>query len=1672
MPPPPFEMAQSTASSFDDFKKLHDILVDHRGPNLAVLAEELESRTAELKKLLEVPPKNEANRAKIKTGKLEINDGEYKINEQFIQEATQLSDDFCMDEVEAARLLFRGSEEMQKLDRSAFQSAVFLYHTRRQNILQCLRLILSYAFNDNTDPDLRELAKNTVDVLSPLSLSCGQTFTERCILAMGSVRQSVEQLRAKEKHNRTLGLESTQSYKEDLELHIRFLINQHEELASSVYYLVKLKRATVSDFKILLNTVKTFEKHDIFTFHHMLPLYAFITMLCETDSPLSFEETIQLHKEMLSNYKSSPWPLKYIQASVTIFWVSEFNGLCNDPPTTDAPSLSKLDYMTDIFDPSKESLEEGAFEFLLAVCADVSAEWPLNAAKEELHRFLQTRVLSVDNRGHISLSFRSLMTNQIEVFIESFISNMADVLKDIKTREEEDVLLGRKTLAYELERFFLIIHYAYLGRRDAGMVFWSDPESNLHGFIAWASTRQTPFMAATFSFMLASLSLGKVAAEHAHSFLLDEANPGSAKRRTTYLSWDYIFKQFQLYISQLEKRSQQLVPANAFRPPLPPPIENTEPAPELSMMLDGFMRLISQIVQECPDAKYWLLHESPFRVIPALFELLGLQASIQLWDSIFSTITAFLTDKTEVINGEIWKAIDDWALGAAPPTTALQLGANPGKTFAQAGSEKLDAVVSSVHPAEAFVRLLATLVSPAFDDRLKDALPFPEGLGSMNRLSGIDPYVDFVLGTIFANTTVQNLPPDLVLPVDKQDIPTERLTRSQYRSFRPALQSSCLGFIYTCLSTFNEDLLNISASNIAIDSAMKSSSFETYAKLHPFARVMEHILTEKCFNVFYEILKLGVEDIQAADVPLTVIESILTVIAILDLALQMQPTFFNTVRPIVKRDDGMRKAHVTSNGYGSVEEAILHHLDIAVFLGLFVGSAHQDITLLALSLLEKLSGAPKLVSTAGPSHTFGRKIGRNRLLGIIESSPESRRILFNFIHQWEADVDEGPEMRYPLKFGILKLLNSSLSTQPNEYTLAHFLLGFGYDEQEGISLSVEDGGIGSGIALLHSILADVDEAVVSDDEGLSFDGGLCQLKNNCFTVFKRLWKASSTSSEMLYVLRANKLLFSQFMGEQVLRTNSMWDGTVFGCLEFFEHGKALGLCDYIERRASLFNYIALEIRQLAAQGASTMVSKYLSTLLGVTNLDGDPMQNIHILDLLDFLELEAPEALPVPTITCFHDLNLTAFQQNDQFGNPSFHLQNIEQILLLRKQELLANGTINPQDEDVVQSELTKIMDYLYGENQLRYFRGARLECLKSWATLVAVMLEDCEFESAAKTSFLLQALQAIMPKVESYSSSDIQSAQVLSSLTHSLIIHLRFDIKTFGKGRSSDLASDRIYDLFRVSLRCIQSPMATARLREDFYNIAYRSLQGTSDLLQQGGTTRSHSIQTIKASGDRLLEVLCNDAYSGEGQCKIVALLLLEALVALAANESSHYVVDALMRQNFLVVLVDSTKQIRTDLVSTNSNDIPYLMRSFKATTGFLVRIAQTRVGAGHVINAGLFKALRESKLFSVDPDLGVGINDPKALEKYYELLTHATRVVVACILSRGQANRQAITAGKQFLTEIRPVVLSVFKRHANIGGPRMDNIKDLSELVGMFVLLIALTDFVEYEESLPIHA
>jgi nuclear pore complex protein Nup205 len=786
----------------------------------------------------------------------------------------------------------------------------------------------------------------------------------------------------------------------------------------------------------------------------------------------------------------------------------------------------------------------------------------------------------------------------------------------------------------------------------------------------------------------------------------------------------------------------------------------------------------------------------------------------------------------------------------------------------------------------------------------------------------MEPYVDFIIGTVFSNTTAKNLPRNLAVNTEREETVSEKLSRVQYRRFRPALQLSCLQFMHACLANFNDDLLDMAHKGIPVDDGIRTSSLLAYAKLHPFGRVMEHILTEKCLNVLFEILQLGWEDLLEKSEPsIAVTDTILYTIMILDLAIELQPTYFRVVRPFIKQDEGIRRSNVVGNSFDKLEKAINYHLDTVVHLGLYVGATQPDIVLSAIKLLQKFNVSPDMM--ASTESTFGRQLPMNRVLGVVEQSTESRKIVLNFIEKWELSEDlEGTGNQFSFKMPILKFLDNILAAHPNDYNLAHMLLGFGYDLKEGIQLSLASGGIGSGVSLLHCImLAALDTRETAD--GVQYSPPHCEFKNTCFRVLSRLWHSPATSSDVLFILRANKFLFEGFLSETTINSSTLWSNTsVAMSEEFFDRG-ASAFCDYLQRRTALFEYTALEIRQLTVQGASTMVQRYLSTLLGTTVLpDRGPAANVHILDLLDFLEFHFEETTRAPHVDWLPEVSssLLVFQDENPSKISLFDLRKVAEFLKIKKNSLLKSGTLTLEQESLMDNEIANLQQHLFCENQLRQCLSARLECLRAWAILVIMMLEDCDMEHKAKTAFVLQALQAILPKLEAFSGGDVEAAEVLSALAHCLISHVTFDTATFGKGRGSDLANDRLYQLFRISLRCIQIPLASPRLREDFYNIALKYLNGMAALNVSNPGTKRHDTQTIKASGDRLLEVACNDAYAGDGPRKVVSLLLLEAIAALAAEDGSSYVVDTVVRHNFLVVLVDSIMSIGSDLQNTSA--------------------------------------------------------------------------------------------------------------------------------------------------------
>jgi len=89
--------------------------------------------------------------------------------------------------------------------------------------------------------------------------------------------------------------------------------------------------------------------------------------------------------------------------------------------------------------------------------------------------------------------------------------------------------------------------------------------------------------------------------------------------------------------------------------------------------------------------------------------------------------------------------------------------------------------------------------------------------------------------------------------------------------------------------------------------------------------------------------------------------------------------------------------------------------------------------------------------------------------------------------------------------------------------------------------------------------------------------------------------------------------------------------------------------------------------------------------------------------------------------------------------------------------------------------------------------------------------------------------------------------------------------------------------------------------------------------------------------------------------------------------------------------------------------------------------------------------------------------LESPEALRRFFELMLAVLRIINAVVLAHGQQHDATIQLARQFLADNRQMIITVFKRHANIGGLRVEEGIDLGELVDNFTLLLSSTDFMK---------
>ncbi|KAB8295891.1 hypothetical protein EYC80_008712 [Monilinia laxa] len=1624
------------SSSLNEIQALHSDLLalsNSRLPNLERLAIELEAHIAAFRNLLDQKNRNEQSRKSIETGKVQRDGQIYEINDDFKHGTFQLADELNLDEVEASQIFFDAQDDADATGRSILSCSIIRFHQRRKLLLDCLRLTLQQnAELEGSSEQEQELKAYLGTIItSAIHIKPANTtttsntpnFVSKCISAMGDIRQWLQKISDKVSSASVLGQPSQPDLLEIMEYQRHSLIKQHELLGVIVLYLVKGNHSVVGDFELLLGVLKKADKYDNILVHHFPALAAYIWRFGSPEGGSTILDARALDKKINVKTDQNSWVLPYAHAAFRAWWLAEYSGWYVEHHDGLPHGINLEEEAKQRSQQFNEALKDGAFDFLLSLSADVKAASWSEPSRQGFRLWLQRKAPQLlSDSVSFSDFFEDQFMEQLQTFIDSFITNLPDVLRRLRIDEDEQRQLSHEhEHDLDLERFIVAISYAFDGRPKAALDgFWDVPDGALIGFMYWASRRASTPLVSAFCEMLQAISGDVECATAAHEFLLDESPQAGKMKRAHALTWNQIFKELTFFTNKL--RDQPVPQAQAYRHGKPNH-DQAELEPESYIMLESYLRLISQLCSHSAVARQFLMQHPSYQLTDLLFQLAASSIPSRFRACAFTALRSLLSNKTKPAAEYLWTALDIWISGGYAHNTSTQRNTAPPSYAPDAILRKFGA---GFEEPDAFIMLLHALVLPYEDDSaLRDGLPFPELLGASSRMPGIDPYVDFAVGQVFGSRMSEVMDP------------------IQLR----LLQLTCLTFITTCLETFNEDLVIFAnRSNVSVDTAIKTSDLQTYVLLHPFSRVMEWIYNSSVMDAIFAAIHQDVNEVASAAPDSPSIMCLLQGIRAVTLIMDLQSTYRDIIRPLIKRQASHRRSPVPNAAYASFEDGVLNHLTIIPDLGLYCSSGNPELVIASLKLLEKLSASPRLA----PAPKAGsRRIDRNKAIAALEENNAAEAISRSLLQEIEASIDEtqGPTSEsYIIKVQILDFLIACLESCPGRTTIAHLLLGF-QCRNDHVEVDV-DSLFSRRISLFHSILTLANDIPLDGDEGVP--SWLVSLRYKCLRLLKQLWHSPLSSNVVMVEMRSNNSFFDMFIKQTLIRPGLLWDGRDLADPEFLDSTSATCLSNFLSQRAIALQYTAAELRQIALSHLPSLKERMFNTLLGSTMVeDGQQIDNCSVFDLFDFMDIPLDQSIALGSLSYFKDIDVSVCEEVHNDLPPLFNMVKLEELLILRKSELMATKRLeNPQDLITFTDEAQMMFNYYFIDNKLKELKAARHKALQSWVQLLLVMIESMAYDESTKTVFVLQTLQNILPRLENCLETPADALE-LAKLTKTLLFSLNLDSDAFKEGDLGQNLSDKLFHVFELSLRAINVVGANGPLKEIFYSVSYRYLTGTSEteipvspetenlnglngsirlpgqsnrgLAPIPGLRKPHSTQTVKLAGDRLIDIICDDALVGEQNCRIAALLLLDATV---------------------------------------------LLSDLYARLALLVHISQTRSGATAVLNSGLFHSILTSGLFALDTDLEIDFHDSQAVSRHYSLLAAIMRVICCALVSRGLQNEQSLDQGRRFLADNRAAILAVLKRSAGLGLENDVAEQSIVDISDSFMLLMTITRFVDFEE------
>lgn len=1618
-----------------------------RLPNLSRLSDQLDACVEDFRKLLERKKKNNESRTKLVTpsdpqpSTITIDEVQYSIQPPFRESALRVADELDLDEVEAAKLCVESQLPFDDGGDSLTLRALLRFHQQRQTLLDCLRILLQLSLDSDGDENHAEAFGAAARVLIQGETgrqSEGSAYWRKCLDGLADVEGFLKKVGDYKDKIILTGQDLSGEHGEAVAGQRYLLTQQHEAMAAVLSYLLRGNYVQPEDYRAFLSRAAALESEVDIAVHY-LPILTSGAACFASDHSTTMEAARNLHSLFAAGPGQLQWKNASFKGAATVFWLAEYNARfsagASDITQSEADRSNDEEARSKLF---FDCLKDKAFHFMLAAASFLRPiVWHDPARKGIIEWLVDDAVVLPTDAPRSSDDFALLVMRELQVFTDAFVTNMPDTLRKLKSEEDEkrrNQLFQSATGDFRsemgLERFMIIMAYAYQDDVDAVRDFWSDRESNLYGFLRWVSQRLPTPRVAAFCTLLKAIACDDKSANQAHRFLLEDvAMPSGKLRRAHAVSWAQIFNEIELYASSVKDRP-------AAPQPLPGQEHNSMEEdfhePETYIMLEAYLGLAAHISRTSPEARTWLLKDQTFHIGEIMYQLARTGTVPRVKACCLDVLAALLTDQVLEVRNGMWVLLDSWI-----SSSGLD-GSNNARTNIRAqqpAKQYLQHFASNAEASSSLIGLLNALVAPlsAASDISIDALPFPENLGAPHRHPGIDTYVDFVMDSVLARGTA-------------------RMISEGDTTMLDALRHDCLHFALKCLSMFNEDLVLLAnTANVAVEAAMETKSLVTYARLHPFARVMEWLFEKGVVASLFATLQRPRDILEESDPNSPLVQSTLKSIQLLNMAWKLQPTYSDIVRPIITSQTS-RSQSETGSTFASVDDLFLSNLDAVSCVADFTSCNHVEIGLECLTLLQRIASSRKLSESADIGATRARRT--SRIIGVLTpltANLTSQLRLDFMLDDWDLETSDIPLKLVKAK-AVLDLLNASLDACNGKPSVAHCLLGFSCFER--VVDILPNSMFAEGTSLFHQIATC---AATLETIGASGNTAfLLAVKRGCLDVVLKLATSPLTIHIVQPVLRSMEFLAALSRYQTPASPGSYWDGLMVQDPNLLFGTSALAVRDFLHVREAFFEFAAVSLRTASEQSSFSVQEKILSALLGTVNLpDGEQVPTLSVFELFDFFDLETSIALE-PNCKHLASVDLSGCTKDDPEILVAYDIKMTEDLLIMHKKELKDKyGIKDPAELELIDVEIQATVASLVSQNNWRAVQNARLNALEAWTDLLSLMVTKGGLGQSDVVALSLQGLLVVLPKFEKCLADNLDAAGLLAKLTLTFT-HAISPASHDPSTQTVNVAIERLLSTFRVSMKAVTDSSTDLALRDVCYRTCCTVLASLPKAPNNSRNATSASakqlLQLVQNAGERLLIIVTEDAFSGRGVTRVSALLFLDSLVSLFHSQKVNTsMLRALTKLNFVPVLIDNS--IGTVAAAFKGEDeMVATLAYFHTSLALLLRLCQTPDGTQLVLNSGMFQTIDESTLFSTDPDIGLDIDNPTALKEFYAILADVLRLITAAIVSKGPQ------PGKLFLQKNRYTVQAIFKQ-ASRG--------QANEVADELQRLVLATDFLDVSDS-----